>query len=134
MVDTDYFLPIAIKSYFQDTEAGRQRSDTFFSTKATFLAENNDLTYAQLVHLTAEKIMRVAAPFAQNQIKENLIHLKDGEGVGQWRDSGNGLGGGRIPYDVNTSLMPAGLRAIAALSRAGWFRSVHPDWDQLADE
>jgi len=31
--------------------------------------------------------MRLAGPFAHNQIKENLIHLKDGQTVGEWRDS-----------------------------------------------
>jgi hypothetical protein len=134
MIDTDFFLPIAIKSYFLDTEAGRQRSDNFFNTKASFLAENNGLAYSQLVQLTAEKIMRIAAPFAKSRVKDNLIHLKEGEQVGQWRDSGSGLGGGRTPYDVNTALVPAGLRAIGALSRAGWFQFVHSEWSQLADE
>jgi hypothetical protein len=134
MIDTDFFLPIAIKGYFLDTEAGRQRSEAFFSTKSTFLTENNSLAYSQLVQLTAEKIMRIAAPFAESQVKDNLIHLNKGEQVGQWRDSGSGLGGGRIPYDVNTALVPAGLRAIAAISRAGWFQSEYPEWSQVADE
>lgn len=38
--------------------------------------------------------------------------------MGEWRDSTYGLGGGRIPFDVNTALVPAALRSIAALSRA----------------
>jgi hypothetical protein len=48
-----------------------------------------------------------------------LMHLKDGQIVGQWRDSTYGIGGGRIPYDVNTALVPAALRSIASLSSAG---------------
>jgi hypothetical protein len=132
MIDTDFMLPIAMKSYFVDTDAGKQRSEKFFSKTATFLAENNGLHYSQLAQITAEKIMRIAAPFSQSQVKENLIHLNEGEQVGEWRDSGNGLRGGRIPYDVNTALVPAGLRAIAALSRAGFF-SDHPKWSQAAD-
>lgn len=47
------------------------------------------------------------------------MHLKEGEIVGEWRDSTYGIGGGRVPFDVNTALVPAALRAIAALSRAG---------------
>lgn len=47
------------------------------------------------------------------------MHLKEGEIVGEWRDSTYGIGGGRIPFDVNTALVPAALRAIATLSRAG---------------
>ena len=132
MIDTDFMLPVAMNSYFVDTDAGKQRSDAFFRKTATFLAENNGLPYSQLAQITAEKIMRIAAPFAQSQVKENLIKLNQGESVGEWRDSNNGLGGGRIPYDVNTALVPAGLRAIASLSRAGFF-SDHPDWSQEAD-
>jgi hypothetical protein len=40
-------------------------------------------------------------------------------------------GGGRIPYDVNTALVPAALRAIAALAQAGWYPS-HPEWAETA--
>lgn len=132
MIDTDFLLPISMKSYFVDTDAGKQRSETFFSKTATFLSENNGLAYSELAQLTAEKIMRIASPFAQSPVKTNLIHLKDGEQVGEWRDSNNGLGGGRIPYDVNAAFVPAGLRAIASLSRAGFFPD-HPDWSETAD-
>ena len=133
MIDTDFYLPVAMKSYFLDTESGKKRSDAFSKTTATFLVENSGLTYAQLAQFTAEKIMRIAAPFASSQVKENLIHLDANEQVGEWRDSNNGLGGGRIPYDVNTALVPAGLRAIAALSRADYFPD-HPEWKDVADQ
>ena len=43
-----------------------------------------------------------------------------------------GIGGGTIPYDVNTALMPAALRSIAVLSRAGIYTN-HSDWGTLAD-
>lgn len=132
MIDTDFFLPISMKSYFVDTDAGKKRSDAFFKQTATFLDENKGLTYSELAQLTAEKIMRIASPFAESQVKSNLIHLKDGESVGEWRDSNDGLGGGRIPYDVNTALVPAGLRAIASLSKAGFFPD-HPEWSKDAD-
>ena len=82
----------------------------------------------------AEKIITTSAPFVAsgNQTVDNLIHLKDGQIVGEWRDSTYGIGGGRIPYDVNTALVPAALRAIGALSRAGNF-PTHPEWNQTAD-
>ncbi|CAE7014014.1 hypothetical protein P3342_003871 [Pyrenophora teres f. teres] len=133
MIDTDFFLPIAMKSYFVDTDSGKNRSGIFFNKTATFLIENDGLTYSQLAQLTAEKIMRNAAPFARSQVEEHLIRLNADEGVGEWRDSSNGLGGGRIPYGVNTALVPAGLRAIASLSRAGFFPD-HPDWSTVADQ
>jgi hypothetical protein len=76
--------------------------------------------------------MDLAAPFARKQTKENLIRLKEGQIVGQWRDSTYGscvhsdhqcktltcIGGGQIAYDVNTALVPAALRSIATLARA----------------
>jgi hypothetical protein len=49
------------------------------------------------------------------------MHLKNGQIVGQWRDSTYGIGGGRIPFDVNTALVPAALRSIASLSKGGIF-------------
>ncbi|KAF1958462.1 hypothetical protein CC80DRAFT_592153 [Byssothecium circinans] len=133
MIDTDYFLPILIKSYFLDTKTGSDRSGHFFMMQASFLMENKGLTYRSLAQATAEKIMRTSAPFAASQTVKNLIHLKDGQSVGEWRDSSNGLGGGRVPYDVNTALVPAALRAIGALARADFFDG-HEDWKKLADQ
>ena len=134
MVDTDYLLPIAMQSYFVGTETGQQRSETFFNITATFLVENDGLTYETLAEITIKKIMNATAAFAAEggQVIENLIHLRPDEPVGEWRDSNNGLGGGRIPYDVNAALVPAGLRAIGALSRAGFFAN-HPEWSETAD-
>lgn len=134
MIDTDYLLPIAMQNYFVDTSTGQHRSDSFFNTTATFLVENDGLTYEALAEITLEKIMNATSAFAApgGQVAENLIHLRANEPVGEWRDSNNGLGGGRIPYDVNTALVPAGLRAIAALSRAGFFAN-HPEWNETAD-
>jgi hypothetical protein len=101
---------------------------------ASIFPDNSNLTYGDLGRINAEKIMNGSAAFAApgNQTMDNLIHLKDGQIVGEWRDSTYGIGGGRIPYDVNTALVPAALRAIAALARAGFF-PTHPDWNQTAD-
>ncbi|KAF2249270.1 hypothetical protein BU26DRAFT_315596 [Trematosphaeria pertusa] len=135
MIDTDYFLPVLMKNYFVDTQIGKDRASDFLGTKASFLAENSGLAYSALAQLTAEKIMKTSAAFAAKggQTVANLIHLKDGESVGEWRDSNNGLAGGRIPYDVNTALVPSALRAIAALSSAGFFPD-HSDWKDTADQ
>jgi len=85
--------------------------------------------------IEAEKIMNASASFAADggQTKDNLIHLKEGQIVGEWRDSTYGIGGGRIPYDVNTALVPAALRSIAALANAGFF-STHPEWNDTANQ
>jgi len=94
---------------------------TKIRTTASFFPANSNLTYKQLAHINANKIVNLAAPFAANgnQTIENLMHLKDGQIVGQWRDSTYGIGGGRIPFDVNTALAPAALRSIATLSTNG---------------
>jgi hypothetical protein len=57
--------------------------------------------------------------------------LKEGQVVGQWRDSTYGIGGGRIPYDVNTALAPAALRGIAMLAANGFFPE-RPEWSVTA--
>ena len=77
--------------------------------------------------------MNTSAPFAAagGQSQENMIHLKEGQIVGEWRDSTYGIGGGRIPFDVNTALVPAALRAIAALASNGYFEE-YPDWNETA--
>lgn len=133
MVDTDYFLPVAINDYFLKTEAGRASSDDFFAQDAKTDFGNQGTSYAVLAEANAERVMRLAAPFAAEggQRKENLIRLKEDELVGQWRDSTYGIGGGRIPYDVNTALVPAALRSIAALSEAGFFQD-HRTWAEDA--
>ncbi|KAI0886689.1 carbohydrate-binding module family 52 protein [Annulohypoxylon maeteangense] len=131
MIDTDFFLLIAMNEYFVNSAIGRTRRDIFFARKASVLPGNRGLGYENLILATAEKIMKLTAGFEQSPVKENLIHLNKGQAVGQWRDSGNGLGGGRIPYDVNTALVPAALRSIASLSNNGFFPS-HVDWETVA--
>lgn len=128
MIDTDFFLPIALNEYFVNSAVGRSRQKVFFTKKASFLRANRGIAYADLISATAEKIMKLTADFEKSPVKENLIHLNKGQSVGQWRDSPNGLGGGRIPYDVNTALAPAALRAVASLSDNGVFPS-HAGWD-----
>lgn len=106
-----------------------------YRTRATLLPPTKGHTYGQLLACTCKKILNMAKPFAQlgGQTYENLIPLEEGQLVGQWRDSNDGLGGGRYPYDVNTGLMPAALRAIAELARAGTFED-HDGWTDIADQ
>jgi hypothetical protein len=87
------------------------------STHAIIFPTNSNLTYAQLAQINAAKIVSLAAPFTAegNQTIANLMHLKDGQIVGQWRDSTYGMGSGRNPF----ALVPAALRAIASLASAG---------------
>lgn len=135
MIDTDYFLPIVLQEYFIKNEVGRTRIDQVLNKTATEDPDNTGITYRRLATLSAEKILNLTSPFAASggQKRENLIRLHEGDMVGEWRDSPDGLGGGRIPYDVNTAIAPAGLRSIAALAEAGFF-SDHPEWAEMAAE
>ncbi|KAJ5122566.1 hypothetical protein N7448_003700 [Penicillium atrosanguineum] len=132
MIDSDYYLPVLMEKYFLQNPVGQERVSAFFNTSSDINEANQNLTWGQLATINAVRIMRLTGPFAHKQIKENLIHLKDGQTVGEWRDSEYGIGGGRIPYDVNTALVPAALRSIAALSRNGIYPR-HQNWAQLAD-
>ena len=64
-------------------------------------------------------VLRQAQPFARDPVPAKLIALKPGMDAGEWRDSNDGLAGGRIPYDVNAVLVPAALDSAAALEASG---------------
>ncbi|KAI1629460.1 hypothetical protein EDD37DRAFT_52054 [Exophiala viscosa] len=136
MIDTDYYLPVLMAQYFSSRPG---RISALLSRQAGSIdVQNRNLTYAKLTLINAEKIMNQTAAFAQKQTAANLIHLKSDQIVGQWRDSTYGIGGGRIPFDVNTALVPAALRAIGQLARTS---GVFPNntsvnvtaWRTLAD-
>lgn len=136
MIDSDYYLPILMDRYFLQAPNYTARGAALLNTNAGHIDPNNtQFTYAQLANLNAEKLILIAAQYAApgNQTIENLAHLKPSQIVGEWRDSTYGIGGGRIPYDVNTALMPAALRSIAALSAAGLYAN-HSDWATLASK
>ena len=136
MIDSDYYLPILMDRYFLTPGTNNtSRASTLLSTTAGMInSANANLTYSHLAQLTAEKLMTIAAQYASpgNQTSANLAHLKPDQIVGQWRDSTYGIGGGRIPYDVNTALMPAALHSISALAAAGIYPNHTTDWPTLA--
>lgn len=133
MVDSSYYLAPVMENYFLKTATGRSRRESFFAQKATLDFGDRGLSYEELALLNAEKVMNSAEAFAApgGQTKYNLVHLERDQIVGEWRDSTYGIGGGRIPYDVNTALVPAALHSIAALSAEGFFPS-HPEWKTKA--
>jgi hypothetical protein len=64
-------------------------------------------------------VVQRSAQFAVEAVSPNLIGTKPGKPSGEWRDSDNGLGGGRFPYDVNVVFVPAALAAIDRLLHSG---------------
>ena len=64
-------------------------------------------------------VLKAAAGFAADPRAPSLIALKPGMDAGQWRDSNDGLGGGRFPYDVNAVFVPAALDAAGRFFDSG---------------
>ncbi|TWB13072.1 hypothetical protein FBZ89_12139 [Nitrospirillum amazonense] len=117
MVDGDFMLPAVTRAWLLDDAQGRARA-------AAFLASGDGRTDQvgpvgrDLVQNLRYVILHAAA-FAREPRYSNMIRLKHGLPVGQWRDSNDGLGGGLYAYDVNAVLVPAALEACAALLKSG---------------
>ncbi|OGE46522.1 hypothetical protein PENARI_c210G09360 [Penicillium arizonense] len=132
-IDSSYYLPVLMQRYFVQSPVGQQRWAKFSKTPAGSIdTHNQGLTWGDLALRNAEYIMSKTAAFVTDQTKENLLHLEADQPVGEWRDSFYGIGGGRIPYDVNTALAPAALRSIATLARSGIY-PMEKKWSKLAD-
>jgi hypothetical protein len=113
MIDSAFLLAPVARAWLLDDPRGRARA-------AAFLAERQGgrpLGEALMVNL--RYVAAQAAAFGAAPEWRNLIALKPGMNVGEWRDSNDGLGDGRYPYDVNAVLVPAALEAAEELARAG---------------
>lgn len=113
MIDSDFMLAPVARAWLLDDPRGRARAAAFLSTPF----DNGRLGDALLRNLRF--VAARAQAFAAEPVFEHLISLKKNESVGQWRDSNDGLGGGRYPYDVNAVFVPAALDAAVALFRSG---------------
>ncbi|WP_175920200.1 hypothetical protein [Burkholderia pyrrocinia] len=114
MIDSDYLLaPIAAAWLIDDTR-GQARAAAYLAQRGSDGQTNGSRLVVNLLHVAT-----TAQPFAQQPSVANLIHLRPGEIVGNWRDSTDGLGGGVYPYDVNAVLVPAALRAANAFLARG---------------
>ncbi|RQV19302.1 hypothetical protein DF030_24800 [Burkholderia cenocepacia] len=114
MIDSDYLLaPIAAAWLIDDTR-GQARAVAYLAQRGSDGQTNGSRLVVNLLHVAT-----TAQPFAQQPSVANLIHLRPGEIVGNWRDSTDGLGGGVYPYDVNAVLVPAALRAANAFLARG---------------
>ncbi|KWF37009.1 hypothetical protein [Burkholderia pseudomultivorans] len=114
MIDGDYLLaPIAAAWLIDDTR-GQARAAAYLAQRGSDGQTNGSRLVVNLLHVAS-----TAKPFAQQPSIANLIHLRPGEIVGNWRDSTDGLGGGVYPYDVNAVLVPAALRAANAFLAHG---------------
>jgi hypothetical protein len=117
MIDADYLLAPVAGAWLGDPRA-HSRTAAFLASPAGGPGERSGSRGAALVD-NLRFVLTSAAAFAADPKVANLIGLKSGYAVGDWRDSETGLGGGRYPYDVNAVLVPAALRAAAQLNDSG---------------
>jgi hypothetical protein len=127
MVDDDFMLAPVVASYLLDHPLGQARA-------ASFLAQAGPQgdTHALRLQRNADLVLQKARRFAEQPDARHLVQLQAGSRVGDWRDSEEGLGDGVAAFSVNGALVPAALRAIAALGRAGWLAAA-PQADAWAE-
>jgi hypothetical protein len=118
MIDGNYLLAPVVSAWLLHDERARGRAAAFLAAPAGGAGERHGTRGAALVD-NLQFVLQSAAAFAADPRAAYLIGLKPGFSVGDWRDSENGIGGGRYAYDVNAVLVPAALEAAAQLNDSG---------------
>ncbi len=118
MIDGSFMLAPVAAQWLLDDERGRSQAAQFLARMDGRQGEAKRTFGADLVS-NLKFVLQAAAKFADDPQAPNLIALKPGVPVGQWRDSNDGLAGGRFPYDVNAVFVPAALEAAGRFFAAG---------------
>lgn len=112
MVDDNYLLPIVLADYLNSHSVDEATLTAFLSQKAF-----NGKTYAEQLSNNFDFIYQSALPFYKDASYNNMIALLPDALTGEWRDSHEGLGYGRYPYNINAVFVPESLRAISQLMK-----------------
>ena len=118
MIDGNYLLAPVASAWLVHDERARGRAAAFLAAAAGDLSERRGTRGAALVD-NLRFVLKSAAAFAAHPDTAHLIGLKPGISVGEWRDSEDGIGRGRYPYDVDAVLVPAALEAAVQLNDSG---------------
>src|SRR5450631_4213493 len=118
MIDGTFMLAPVAAEWLLNDERGRSQSGNFLAHTDSRYGEPPRTFGADLIS-NLRFVLQAAAKFADDPRARNLIALKSGFSAGQWRDSNDGLGGGRFPYDVNAVFVPAALDAAHRFFSAG---------------
>jgi hypothetical protein len=118
MIDGSFMLAPVIAEWLLNDERGRSLSKEFLTHTDSRYGEPQRTFGADLVS-NLEFVLQAATKFADDPRAQNLISLKPGFSAGQWRDSNDGLGGGRWPYDVNAVFVPAAIEAAQRFFASG---------------
>jgi len=125
MIDGNYLLAPVLAAYLLDNSEGQQRASAYLRSDVSRIASRQALpgnpknSVGQALIRNLRLVASSARAFSTDSRYNQLISLKPGHRTGEWRDSEDGLGGGRYPYDVNAVLVPAALEAAARLLRSG---------------
>jgi trehalose/maltose hydrolase-like predicted phosphorylase len=123
MIDGSYLLAPVARAWLLDDARGRPRAATFLAGEdgrgAIGIAGAATHRRGEDLVANLRLVIASAAAFAAEPSAAHLIGLKPGFMVGNWRDSNEGLGRGRYPYDVNAVLVPAALEAASRFLASG---------------
>jgi hypothetical protein len=114
MIDDDFMLGPVAAAYVFDHPRGHARAKEFLARRMP-----SGETVGAALARNFTWVVRSAQPFAQQPEPANLISLKPGLKYGEWRDSQDGLAGGRYPFDVNVVFVPAAMAAIEKFVLSG---------------
>jgi hypothetical protein len=129
MIDGTFMLAPVVGEWLLDDPRGRGRAAAFLAHPDGRDGEARESCGADLV-TNLRLVLRFAVGFADDPQIAHLIGLKPGQTAGQWRDSGEGLGRGRYPYDVNAVFVPAALEAASRLYGSGLLDPYLPATDR----
>ena len=118
MVDGNYMLAPVASGWLLEDDRGRQQAVPFLAGTDGRDGDHSTRKGEDLV-ANLRLVLNGASAFARDPQVSHLIGLKPGLTSGNWRDSGEGLGRGRYPYDVNAALVPAALEAAGRLYASG---------------
>jgi hypothetical protein len=118
MIDGSFMLAPVAGAWLLDDARGRLQAKDFLARGDNRYGEAPQTMGADLVS-NLKFVLHAAAKFADDPRAANLIALKPGVEVGQWRDSNDGLAGGRFAYDVNAVFVPEALTSAGRLFGAG---------------
>jgi hypothetical protein len=134
MMDDDFLLAPVVADYVA-TAVGAKRAAAFLARRTP-----SGETYQAALRHNLDRVLALAAPYAEKPVWQNLVAFDPDYPWGDWRDSNEGYGGGRITWNINVALVPAALRGAAALLKdsdpaaAARAASMEKVWREKAPE
>lgn len=123
MVDDDILFPIMMEMYLNDPAVPSEDKVSFLQRSSARGDKNLEVMLANWNYDIgkAEEYRKQCGRKGKSSTDatQSLIRIKEGEHVGDWRDSNIGLGGGVYPGSVNVDLVANSLKSIDRMIRSG---------------